>query len=92
MTDTLVHLRSTFDADQVIDRACRTKHAFDLPGDARHAAREATLRTGDRIRAYRCPFGDGTRKHAHWHIGHIPSLEGLEDIARAIRESHQAAS
>lgn len=92
VTDTIVHLRATFDAGRVIDRACRSKHPFDTPGEARRVARQDSLRTGERIRAYRCPFGDGTSKVAHWHVGHVPSLEGLQDIARAIRESHQAAS
>ena len=31
------------------------------------------------IQAYRCPFGP------HWHVGHMLSLEGLEQLAREIR-------
>lgn len=82
----------TFDAEMVIDHACRTKHEYTTPGEARAAAREASRRSGDIIRSYRCPFGDGCWKHAHWHIGHLPSLEGLADIARAIRETHQGVA
>lgn len=82
----------TFDARAVIDRACRSKHDYSTPGEARSAAREASRRSGGIIRPYRCPFGDGCRHHAHWHIGHLPSLERLADIARAIRETHQGVA
>lgn len=79
----------SFDAQEVVEHACGRKRAFDTPGEARRVARSASRSSGDLIRSYRCPFGDGCRAHAHWHVGHLPSLEGLEDIARAIRELHQ---
>jgi hypothetical protein len=85
-------LVDSFNREAVIDRACRSKHDYPTPGDARAAAREASRRSGDTIRSYRCPFGDGCWKHAHWHIGHLPSLDSLRDIARAIREHHQGVA
>lgn len=80
----------TFNAQAVIHHACQSKHAYTDPADARKAAKDQTRKTGEQVRAYRCPFGDGCNKHAHWHCGSIPSLEGLETIARAIRELHQS--
>lgn len=85
-------MTETFNVQAVIDRACTSKHAFTDPADGRRVARELTRKTGEPVRCYRCPFGDGCAHHAHWHVGHTPSLEGLESIARAIRESHQHAS
>lgn len=40
-------------------------------------------RTGEVLRAYRCPFSPPGRRH--WHYGHPPSLESLQAIAAAIR-------
>ena len=78
-------IMETFDPEAVIDRACRSKKRYESVAHAAHDA--AVLRArGERVFQYRCPFGDGTRAHAHFHVGHVPSLERLEDIARAIRE------
>ncbi|HEV2071080.1 MAG TPA: hypothetical protein VGR26_14920 [Acidimicrobiales bacterium] len=40
-------------------------------------------RTGEVVRAYRCPFSVPGRRH--WHYGHPPSLESLRTIAAAVR-------
>ena len=48
--------------------------------------------TGRHINAYRCPFGDGTRANAHWHIGHVPSVASLERLAVAVRQHAQGAA
>src|SRR5262245_41619735 len=66
-------LLGAISADEVatiIHRACTSKERFGAPGPARRTARRLSAATGDRVRAYRCPFGDGTRARAHWHVGH----------------------
>lgn len=83
-----------FDAGRVIEHACLRKRRYTTPGEARDVARrmndQARRESGvTPYRVYRCPFGDGCRHHAHFHVGHVPSLEGLQDIARAIREQHE---
>jgi hypothetical protein len=73
---------------RVVERACGSKERFVGPGGARRAARRVSAATRERVRAYRCPFGDGTR---HWHIGHVPSMAGLGRLALAIRVRAQQA-
>jgi hypothetical protein len=62
-------------------RAHDGKRCYPNPIAAREAADKVSAETGETIRPYRCPWGTGR----HWHIGHPPSLEGLERIAAAIR-------
>jgi hypothetical protein len=69
----------------IVQRHCTSKHRYANPGAARGAARSARDRTGERISSYRCSFAGGTRASAHWHIGHVPSVAALQDIADAIR-------
>jgi hypothetical protein len=73
----------------IVERACRLKERFYGPGPARRTARRVSAATGEPVRAYRCPFGDGTRRTRHWHIGHIPSMAGLDRLALAIRARAQ---
>lgn len=73
------------EAARVVERVCGAKHRFDDPGRAWQAARAVRRRTGSAVRAYRCPFSGGTRAAAHWHIGHVPSVDSLRVVAAAIR-------
>lgn len=75
---------------QIIERTCTNKRRYLNPGAARGAAFSARARSGLPINPYRCPFGDGTRANAHWHIGRIPSFASLKRMAAAIR--HRAQS
>jgi hypothetical protein len=68
----------------VEDRACRRKHRFSNVHDAFRAAERASKRSGRQIVKYRCPFC-GT-----FHIGRVPSMAVLREIADAIRDhSHR---
>jgi len=67
----------------VILRACLGKVPMGL-----HAAKsvERVHRAeGERQTAYRCPFSP---PDAHWHIGHVPSIETVATIALAVRDLH----
>lgn len=67
----------------VKERACGNKipHSRDT---ARRIA-EHHRAEGDLVGAYRCPFCPGK----HWHVGHVPSMESLQQIADAIRYHEQ---
>lgn len=62
------------------ERACDGKAPY-----GRDTARQIVARmrhAGDtNASAYRCPWG----RENHWHVGHVPSVERLEEIAAAIR-------
>ena len=73
------------EAARVVERVCEAKHRYSDPGGAWRAARAVRGRTGSAVRAYRCPFSGGTRATAHWHIGHVPSIDSLRRVAAAIR-------
>lgn len=62
-------------ADQVRHDVCGDKIRHP---DASHARGHARA-LGDQYRPYRCPFC------ASWHVGHIPSMKTVEQIARVIR-------
>lgn len=64
----------------VVEHACGRKRALDR----RHAQKvaRAARERGERVSAYPCPFCES------WHVGHVPSLDSMEDIARAIRDQH----
>lgn len=48
----------------------------------------AARRLGERpLGPYRCPVHYG--ESPHYHVGHVPSLKGLQSIADAIRARHQ---
>lgn len=40
---------------------------------------------GVAVTAYRCPWGETP----HWHLGHVPSIDRLHEIADAIRARAQ---
>jgi hypothetical protein len=61
-------------------RAHDGKKNYPGPAEARAAA-DRLRAEGEQVAPYRCPWGKGR----HWHIGHVPSVEGLERIAAAIR-------
>lgn len=64
------------------ERAHAGKKCYPNPQAARQAAEKLRAK-GEQVGPYRCPWGaEGAR---HWHIGHPPSIEGLERIAAAIR-------
>lgn len=73
------------EATRVVERVCGSKVRYGDPGRAWQAARAVRRRTGSPLRAYRCPFSGGTRAAAHWHTGHVPSIESLRRVAAAIR-------
>ncbi len=61
---------------------CRRKTAYTTAKDARKALRGRRYANPDAVKGvhvYPCPFGK------HWHLGHTPSVEGLERLAREIR-------
>lgn len=64
----------------VIQHACTRKRAVDRRTALRTARKMRA--EGEAVSAYRCPFCDA------WHVGHVPSLDGLEDLAHAIRDQH----
>lgn len=49
-------------------------------GSARRVAARARARSDEKISPYRCHFCP------HWHVGHAPSMEWVQDLATAIRE------
>lgn len=64
-------------------KACDGKVRFGHPDTARAAAadveRDHPGNDGHPASAYRCSFC------RRWHVGHVPSIEGLQGIADAIR-------
>lgn len=70
-------------AEQIRHRTCEGKSKIDSPVAARRFAKEAEANphpgTGGPIRAYRCPFCGS------WHLGHVPSVKGMADLAAAVR-------
>lgn len=70
----------TASTSYVVEHACTRKRAYERRG-AQRAAEQMRAR-GDEVSAYRCPFCDA------WHVGHVPSLEGMASLARAIRDEH----
>lgn len=78
--------------ERLRERSCTSKNAYGAR-TAREVAEKARTR-GDHVSAYKCTFSDGVddRSEAHWHVGHPPSLEGLMQIAAAIRWHHQHVS
>lgn len=65
--------------ERLIERACAAKVRHAGRRAARRAADDARAR-GVRVSPYRCPFCGG------WHVGHPPSLVGMQALARAIRD------
>lgn len=63
------------EAEQVRSRSCESKNAYSMEG-----ARTVAATAGGIVRAYRCPF-----LRSHWHVGHVPTVEKLTEIADAIR-------
>lgn len=62
---------------RLIGCGCKSRFGRDT---ARGRAGELTVETGEAIRAYRCPFGGD-----HWHVGHVPTMETVAEVAAAIR-------
>lgn len=82
---TMVDFR-TIDWHTEADRGCARKHPYGRTTARSIAARMQTA--GDRtVSAYRCPWADDN--DPHWHVGHLPSMEGLERIAAAIRNRNE---
>lgn len=77
---------------EVVERTCTSKYRYDDPALSRSVAWRVRDRTMRPVRAYRCPFGDGTRAHAHWHVGHVPSMAALQRIADATRVRAQGVA
>jgi hypothetical protein len=67
-------------SEAVIERACTRKARLGMR-TAQRLARWKRVE-GHEVSAYRCPFCGS------WHVGHVPSVEGLEQLARAIRDQH----
>jgi hypothetical protein len=67
----------------IVDRVCRSKERFPGPGPARRTARRLSATMDAPVHGYRCPFADDGPRH--WHVGHMPSLAGLDRLALAIR-------
>lgn len=71
----------------VRQRACESKHKLSMTSAREMAQRlnvsedRAAHRGGDQraLRAYRCPFC------GKWHVGGVPSLEELQELADAVR-------
>lgn len=61
--------------------ACERKRRYRVQQDATAVLDRMTAQGEpvDGVTAYRCPFCRG------WHLGHVPSVEGLEALAREIR-------
>lgn len=68
------------DTDEVIARSCDRKRAYGARC-ARLVAQRRRL-AGEPVSPYRC-FYCGA-----WHVGHVPTYEGLRRIAAAIRDLH----
>lgn len=64
-------------AEAIRRRACHRKQSYSA-GTARKVAAEACTPTKN-IRPYRCPFC------AQWHIGHVPAMREVRDLAAAVR-------
>jgi hypothetical protein len=73
----------TADTAWVVEHACSRKQRYPRAEAMRLA--ETKRAQGIEVSAYRCPFADQGR---HWHLGHAPGMETLEDIAHAIRDLH----
>lgn len=65
-------------------KECDGKKRYDCIAAANSAAWKARCRTGDHIRAYKCPFGH------HWHIGHASAAKQFGTTGEMIRvvETH----
>lgn len=61
--------------------ACERKRGYRVQQDAAAVLVRMTAQglDVDGVTAYRCPFC------RRWHLGHVPSVESLEAIAREIR-------
>jgi hypothetical protein len=75
----------------IVERVCGSKLRYESPSEARRVARRLRAKSGRPVHHYRCPFGDGTRAHAHWHVGRLPSVASLRRIALAIRTRSQGS-
>lgn len=65
---------------RVIERACLSKTAWSH-GGSMGAVRRLRAK-GETVSPYRCPFEDGDV----WHVGHVPSMETVAGLAKAIRD------
>ncbi|QBI19370.1 hypothetical protein ER308_07295 [Egibacter rhizosphaerae] len=70
--------------EQVRAAHCDSKTAYPNRFQAKFEADKASDRTGELIRAYRCVFCP-----EHFHIGHPPTYERLEELAWAARRHAQ---
>lgn len=70
------------EAAAVKERACTSKHLYTDPALALADARKLSRKQGEAIRHYPCPFH---HSEPTWHVGHVPSLRSMEDLAMAIR-------
>jgi hypothetical protein len=69
---------------RVRERTCDRKIRYG-PRLARSTA--ARMRgQGENVSAYRCPF---SAPETHWHVGHMPSMESLQELADAVRYALQ---
>lgn len=73
--------------------ACTGKHRYATRVEAREAVRRLRRREIARgqpvdmaTHPYRCPFSNADPEGVHFHIGHVPSLDGLYRLARAMRD------
>jgi hypothetical protein len=57
---------------------CERKKRYGTIAEANSAAWRARVKTGDHIRAYKCPHGK------HWHIGHA-SARNNSPVSETIR-------
>lgn len=67
-----------FTREAIEARVCGNKRRHETCGDARREARRVRG-NGHKVEHYRCPFCE------LWHIGHPPSMETLEALARVMR-------
>lgn len=67
------------EAERIRERACLRKVSMGLNA-ARGSAEIVNAGQQDRVVVYRCPFGCGG-----FHIGHLMSMESVEQMAMAIR-------
>lgn len=69
------------DVERIMRSACWDKNAYS----AHYSANEVAKGTGDpKIKPYKCPFHT-LRTGRHWHVGHVLSIEGMTEMAEAIR-------
>jgi len=66
-----------------LERGCAGK--VPLGKRAARSIAEQARREGNRVTAYRCPWAED----GHWHTGHVPSMQRVEQIADAIRQRAQ---